>query len=57
MKRRKLLAKEEQVVLAYREGAALREIAKLHDVSVGTITRVLEDFKEPRRKRGRPKKG
>lgn len=57
MKRRKLLAKEEQVVLAYQEGAALREIAKLHGVSVGTITRVLADFNEPRRPRGRPKKG
>jgi len=38
---RKLATSKEQVVLAYRNGATMRQIADVHGVSIGTVRNLL----------------
>jgi transposase-like protein len=52
----KLTIAREQVREAYRNGATLRQIGDVHDVSPGTVRNVLMEMGETLRPRGRRKK-
>ena len=55
---RKLATSKEQVVLAYRNGATMRQIAEVHGVSIGTVRNLLIAEGEKVRPKGRvPKSG
>lgn len=56
LKTRKLATSKEQVVLAYRNGATMRQIAEVHGVSVGTVRNLLVSEGESIRAKGRPSK-
>lgn len=51
---RKLDHLAEQLDAGYRNGFSLEELAKLHNVSKGSVRLTLKDFGTPLRKRGRP---
>jgi hypothetical protein len=53
---KKLAMAREQVREAYRNGATLRQIGEVHDVSPGTVRNVLMEMGETLRPRGRRKK-
>ena len=52
----KLSTAEEQIREAYRNGATLRQIGELHEVSPGTVRNKLIELGEEMRPRGRRKK-
>lgn len=52
----KLATAGEQIREAYRNGATLREIGEVHEVSAGTIRNKLIELGEEMRRRGRRKK-
>jgi len=55
---RKLATSKEQVVLAYQNGATMRQIAEVHGVSIGTVRNLLIAEGSEIRKKGRaPKNG
>lgn len=55
---RKLATSKEQVILAYRNGATMRQIAEVHGVSIGTVRNLLIAEGEKLRPKGRvPKSG
>jgi hypothetical protein len=53
--RSKLATCHEQVVDAYNNGATLRQIAEVHEVSPGTVRNLLKELDVPLRDRGRRK--
>lgn len=52
----KLTLAQDQILEAYRNGATLREIADVHDVSSGTVRNKLIELGADLRKRGRRRK-
>lgn len=55
---RKLATSKEQVLLAYQNGATMKQIAEVHGVSVGTVRNLLISEGAGIRKKGRvPKNG
>lgn len=55
---RKLATSKEQVLLAYQNGATMRQIAEVHGVSIGTVRNLLIAEGQAIRPKGRaPKSG